>query len=64
MSEQQPHTHNTPTLQPGIAIATLPHGAEGLWEQSLVTITTAPTNTILKSTCILSVDTLMDGESS
>lgn len=37
--------NNTPTLQPAFAMATHPHDAWGLWEQSGVTITTTPTNT-------------------
>lgn len=37
--------NNTPTLQPAFAMATHPHDAWGLGEQSGVTITTAPTNT-------------------
>lgn len=34
--------HNTPTLLLAIVIATLPHDAEALWEQPVVTITTTP----------------------
>lgn len=42
LSQMNFYHNNTPTLQPTIVIATLPDDAEGLREQPVVTITTAP----------------------